>query len=100
MKPSAYLINVARGSLIDDNALIDALTRGVIAGACLDAYDEEPLPATSPLWTAPNLLLSPHASYRTPEIRDRVISEFGANLRRRLSGEPVVGTMRHVHLGY
>lgn len=100
MKSSAYLINVARGSLLDDDALIDALSRGAIAGACLDAYDEEPLPASSPLWTAPNLLLSPHASYRTPEIRDRVISEFAANLRRRLSGEPVVGTMRFRHLGY
>jgi phosphoglycerate dehydrogenase-like enzyme len=100
MKPSAYLINVARGSLLDDDALINALNRGIIGGACLDAYDEEPLPSSSPLWTAPNLLLSPHASYRTPEIRDRVIAEFEANLRRRLRGETLVGTMRHVHLGY
>lgn len=100
MREDAYLVNVARGSLIDDEALVDALERGQIAGACLDAYDEEPLPSTSPLWTAPNLLASPHASYRTPEIRDRVIDEFEANLRRRLAGEPLVGLMRHAHLGY
>lgn len=100
MREDGYLINVARGSLVDDDALISALVAGSIAGACLDAYECEPLPASSPLWTAPNLLLSPHASYRTPEIRDRVIEEFSANLRRRLAGESVVGTMRHAHLGY
>ncbi len=100
MKESAYLINVARGSLIDDDALHEALRSGTIAGACLDAYDEEPLPEDSPLWTAPNLFASPHASYRTPEIRDRVIEEFSANLRRRMRGEALVGTMRHAALGY
>ena len=100
MRPDGYLINVARGSLLDDDALVAALKAGEIAGACLDAYDEEPLPADSPLWCAPNLFASPHASYRTPEIRDRVIEEFSANLRRRLAGEELVGTMRHAHLGY
>lgn len=100
MRRDAYLINVARGSLIHDDALIAALESGEIAGACLDAFDEEPLPADSPLWCAPNLFVSPHASYRTPEIRDRVIAEFSANLRRRMAGQPLVGTMRHTHLGY
>ena len=100
MKPTCYLVNVARGSLIDDDALIAALERGTIAGACLDAFRDEPLPAESPLWDVPNLTVSPHCSYRTPEIRSRVFEEFAHNLERYLDGEALVNTMRHPSLGY
>jgi phosphoglycerate dehydrogenase-like enzyme len=100
MKPTSYLVNVARGSLIDDDALVAALEAGTIAGACLDAFRDEPLPAGHPLWDAPNLMISPHCSYRTPEIRARVIDEFAANLERYLSDEPLLNTMRHPALGY
>lgn len=100
MKPGAYLVNVARGSLIDDDALVAALAEGRIAGACLDAFRDEPLPAGHPLWDAPNVTISPHCSYRTPEIRGRVIDEFATNLERYLSDAPLLNTMRHPSLGY
>jgi phosphoglycerate dehydrogenase-like enzyme len=100
MKPTSYLVNVARGSLVDDDALIAALERGTIAGACLDAFRDEPLPVESPLWDAPNLTVSPHCSYRTPEIRSRVFEEFAHNLERYLGGEDLANTMRHPSLGY
>jgi phosphoglycerate dehydrogenase-like enzyme len=62
MKPTARLINVARGSLLDQSALLAALQQGKIAGAALDVTDPEPLPATDPLWNAPNLFITPHTS--------------------------------------
>lgn len=65
MKPTAYLINTSRGPIIDDNSLINALNTGEIAGAALDVYDEEPLPAEHPLRHCENLLLSPHLGYVT-----------------------------------
>ncbi|MDE2127278.1 MAG: phosphoglycerate dehydrogenase [Armatimonadetes bacterium] len=67
MKPSAYLINTARGALVDEPALIDALERGIIAGAATDVYGEEPLPAESPLRQAPNLVLTPHNAFNAVE---------------------------------
>lgn len=100
MRARAFLVNLARGALVVDEDLIDALRDGVIAGACLDAYTVEPLPADSPLWDTPGLLISPHASYRTPEIRARVFAEFGDNLERYLAQEEVANTMRHPTLGY
>ncbi|WP_052195344.1 D-2-hydroxyacid dehydrogenase [Deinococcus radiopugnans] len=100
MKPGAYLINLARGGLIVDADLIAALREQRIAGAWLDAFDEEPLPPGSPLWDVPGLSLSPHCSYRSPAIRGRVMENFSANLARYLRGEALQGTMRHAHLGY
>jgi phosphoglycerate dehydrogenase-like enzyme len=100
MKPNSYLINIARGALIIEADLIRALNEGLIAGACLDVFELEPLPAESPLWTIPNLFVSPHCSYRSPQVRARVIDEFSENLTRYLSGEPVKNTMRHTALGY
>ena len=64
MKPSAFIINMARGPVIDEAALLNALTSGQIAGAGLDVFAKEPLPADSPLWDAPNMIITPHA---TPE---------------------------------
>ena len=60
MKPSAYLVNTARGAVVDEAALVRALHEGWIAGAAIDAFETEPLPETHPLITAPNLLLTPH----------------------------------------
>lgn len=100
MPEHAYLINLARGGLIVEEDFIDAMNRGVIAGATLDAYTVEPLPEDSPLWALPNVLISPHASYRTPEIRTRVFTEFAENLERWLQQEPLANTMREPALGY
>ncbi|MBB6098097.1 phosphoglycerate dehydrogenase-like enzyme [Deinobacterium chartae] len=100
MKPGAYLINLARGGLIVEAELLRALQDGTLAGACLDAFEVEPLPADSPLWDAPNLRLTPHCSYRSPAIRARVVEEFAANLERYLRGEPLHNTLRHAALGY
>lgn len=100
MRPHAYLVNIARGALVVEDDLLEALVAGRIAGACLDAFTVEPLPAEHPLWKAPNVFISPHASYRTPEIRARVFEEFGDNLERYLAGESIANTMRHPALGY
>ncbi len=100
MKRTSYLINIARGALIVEADLIRALSEELIAGACLDVFELEPLPAESPLWNVPNLFISPHCSYRSPQVRARVIDEFSENLNRYLSGKPVQNTMRHVALGY
>ncbi len=100
MKQGAYLVNVARGTLVVEDALLAALASGHLAGACLDAYAVEPLPEDSPLWSAENVLISPHTSYRTPEIRGRVFDEFAANLRSHLAGGPLAGLMRNPALGY
>ena len=67
MQPDAYLINTSRGPVVDEGALIRALERGQIAGAALDVYDQEPLPADHPLRRTPNLLLTPHIGYVTRE---------------------------------
>lgn len=90
MKPDAYLINVGRGPLIDEAALIDALSIHKIAGAALDVFTEEPLPADSPLWDLPNLLITPHSAGLTEKLWERHYSFFSDNLRRFLAGEPLL----------
>src|SRR5262249_18283775 len=70
MKPSAYLINVARGKVVDEGALIEALAAGRIAGAGLDCTVEEPLAAASPLWDIPNVLITPHSAGETRKYED------------------------------
>lgn len=100
VKRGAYLVNVARGSLVVEEALLEALASEHLAGACLDAFVTEPLPADSPLWGAKNVTISPHTSYRTPEIRGRVFEEFAANLRSYLTGGQLTGLMRRPDLGY
>lgn len=100
MKRDAYLVNIARGALVVEDDLLDALRSGEIAGACLDAFAVEPLPADHPLWSAPNTFISPHASYRSPAIRQRVFEEFSENLERWLASEPLANTKKHPALGY
>lgn len=87
MKPSAYLINVTRGGIIDEDALVAALEAGQIAGAALDVTEKEPLPAESSLWDAPNLLLTPHragASQHRPQV---IVRFFQEQLQRYLNGD-------------
>jgi D-2-hydroxyacid dehydrogenase (NADP+) len=87
MKPSAYLINVARGKIVDEPALLDALKTGRIAGAGLDCTVEEPLPAASPLWDIPNALITPHTAGETRLYEDNVIDLLLENLDRLWRGE-------------
>lgn len=88
MKPTALLVNTARGALTDEFALARALAEGRLAGAALDCYAEEPLPADHPLRTAPNTLLIPHAGWMTREARERMLSEPVDNILAWLQGQP------------
>lgn len=90
LRPSAWLINVARGALVDEAALLDALRGGRLAGAVLDVTVEEPLPADNPLWDAPNVILTPHASGVTLRFFDELLVE---NVRRYLAGEPLLNVV-------
>jgi phosphoglycerate dehydrogenase-like enzyme len=87
MKPTAYLYNIARGAIIDESALIAALREGVIAGAGLDVFEEEPLPQSSELWGMQNVIITPHVAGLTPYYFDRFAKLFADNLRRYLRGE-------------
>jgi len=100
MKPTAYLINVARGALTVEEDLIDALCERRIAGACVDAFETEPLPPESPFWELDNVVVTPHASYRSPLTLGRSIDEFKLNLDRYLKGEPLLHPLRDMALGY
>jgi phosphoglycerate dehydrogenase-like enzyme len=90
MKKGAYLINVGRGPLVDEGALIEALRSQQIAGAALDVFDQEPLPPESPLWELENLLITPHTGGMTEKMWDRHYALFADNLRRFLSGQPLL----------
>lgn len=90
MKPGAFLVNVGRGGVVDQAALIRALKKGWIAGAGLDVFEKEPLPADSPLWSMDNVIISPHVSGFTPHYDDRAIDLFCANLGRYLAGEQLI----------
>jgi phosphoglycerate dehydrogenase-like enzyme len=87
MKNSAYLINVTRGGIIDEGALVDALKMGGISGAGLDVVEEEPLSASSPLWDAPNLILTPHRAGASQHRPRKIFEFFCAQLERYLRGE-------------
>ena len=93
MKRKAVIINVARGGVIDETALIDALRAQVIGGAALDVFDQEPLSAESPLWHLPNVIISPHVSGFTPHYDERTMALFAENLRRYVAGEPLLNVV-------
>jgi len=90
MKSTAYLINIARGGVVDEPALIRALQEGWIAGAGLDVFSQEPLPADSPLWRLDNVILSPHVAGFTLNYDRWATDLFAENLRRYLAGEPLL----------
>ena len=87
MRPSAYLVNVARGKVVNEPALVEALTQKRIAGAALDCVWDEPLPAASPLWGATNALITPHTAGETRRYEDNVIDLLLENLERLWRGE-------------
>jgi len=88
MKPSAFLINTSRGPLVDEAALADALNAGRIAGAALDVLSTEPPPASNPLLTARNCIITPHIGWATRAARERLLKIVVANIRAFLSGAP------------
>ena len=93
MRRGAFLINVARGSVVDEGALVRALVAGTIAGAALDVVETEPLPATSPLWAMENVILTPHISGEPEDYPRRVMTVFGENLARWRAGQPLTNVV-------
>ena len=89
MKPTASLINIARGAVVDQEALIAALRDGTVASAALDVFDPEPLPAESPLWDMPNVIVTPHISGAVEGYGHKAAAIFIRNLRHYLAGEPL-----------
>jgi phosphoglycerate dehydrogenase-like enzyme len=89
MRAGAFLYNVSRGAIVDEAALVDALRAGKLAGAGLDVFEEEPLPATSPLWELDNVILTPHVAGLTPLYFERTAALFADNLDRFLAGQPL-----------
>ncbi|WP_207717673.1 D-2-hydroxyacid dehydrogenase [Caenimonas soli] len=89
MRPSAFLVNIARGSVVVESDLIEALRSGTIAGALLDVFEREPLPPDSPLWTLPNVIVSPHISGYPDDYTAQVFEIFAENLQRFLEEKPL-----------
>lgn len=87
MKPSAFLVNVARGGVVDEPALIKALEAGQIAGAALDVFSEEPLPPTNPLWKTKNVTIFPHLGGYSQGYEDRAMPTIEGNMRKFLAGD-------------
>jgi phosphoglycerate dehydrogenase-like enzyme len=93
MKPSTLFVNVSRGRVVDQDALVDALREGRIAGAALDVVDPEPLPPDSPLWELPNVILTAHCATTSQHFWRRQHELFGENLRRYVAGEPLLNVV-------
>jgi phosphoglycerate dehydrogenase-like enzyme len=94
MKPGAYFVNVGRGTVVDEGALVEALESGHLSGAALDVFEVEPLPEESPLWELPNVIVSPHATDMVPAlINERQTDLFCENLRRYLAEEPLINVL-------
>ncbi len=93
MKPGGWLINVARGRLVDERALLRALAEGPIGGAVLDAFRDEPLPTSSPFYGLPNVIVTPHTSWSSGRVLDRSVDLFCDNLRRFAAGTGLVNVV-------
>lgn len=93
MKPGAILINVARGEVVDEKALISALAAERIGGAALDVFEEEPLPSGSPLWNLPNVILTPHISGNSQHYHEKAAELFIENLRRYMDKRPLLNAL-------
>jgi len=94
MKPGAILVNIGRGPVVDEVALVDALRSGRLRGAALDVYATEPLPADSPLWELDNVILSPHTAAQSVHENERIVELFVDNLRRYLAGDELRSRIR------
>jgi glyoxylate/hydroxypyruvate reductase len=94
----AVVINVGRGSLIDEPALASRLAAGALRGAALDVFAKEPLPADSPLWSLPNVIVSPHSASTVAAENARLVDLFVENLRRYFDGDPLLNHFDHSHL--
>lgn len=92
LKKGAYFINVCRGSVVNEQDLINALNSGQLSGAALDVFNDEPLPPTSPFWEMENVIISPHSASTSDRENERLVELFCDNLRRYLAGDP----LRHV----
>jgi phosphoglycerate dehydrogenase-like enzyme len=93
VKPGAWLINVARGRLIDERALLRALRDGTIGGAVLDTFRDEPLPPMSSFYDLPNVIVTPHTAWSSGRVLDRSVELFCDNLRRFATGEPLLNVV-------
>jgi phosphoglycerate dehydrogenase-like enzyme len=93
MRPGALLLNTARGPVVDEPALIEALAGGHLGGAYLDVFEEEPLPPSSPLWRLPNVIITPHASDAVHDWAHRFAMLFADNLERWRRGEPLLNVV-------
>lgn len=93
LRPHAVLVNLGRGALVDEDALIAALRSGAIAGAALDVFRDEPLPASSPLWDMPQVLVTPHVSGFGPRYWERAVDQFAANLDAFARGAPLANVV-------
>jgi phosphoglycerate dehydrogenase-like enzyme len=89
LAPTCLFVNVARGQLVDEPALVASLQEGRIRGAALDVFAVEPLPAASPLWDLPNVLVSPHSASTVEGENQRIVDLFSENLVRYQAGEPL-----------
>jgi phosphoglycerate dehydrogenase-like enzyme len=92
-KQTAFLINVSRGALVDEAALVNALRNRRLAGAALDVFEQEPLSRWSPLWKMPQVLITPHTAFLTESVWQRHYEVFAANLKRYLAGHPLDGVV-------
>ncbi|HMO95878.1 MAG TPA: NAD(P)-dependent oxidoreductase, partial [Tepidiformaceae bacterium] len=90
LKPGAHILNIARGEVVDESAMIEGLQAGRIAGAYLDVFTNEPLEPESPLWDMPNVIISPHNSAAAQGNGHRAAQYFLENLRRMREGQPLV----------
>lgn len=97
MRPGTILVNVGRGTVVDEEALVEALENGTIGYACLDVFATEPLPANSPLWDHPNVLVSPHTSALSAAENRLIAERFAENLRKFLVGAPLPHRVDPVH---
>jgi D-2-hydroxyacid dehydrogenase (NADP+) len=93
MKPGSWLINVARGRLIDERALLRALRDGHLGGAILDTFRDEPLQPGSPFYDLPNVIVTPHTSWSSARVLDRSVDLFADNLRRFARAEPLLNVV-------
>jgi phosphoglycerate dehydrogenase-like enzyme len=93
MKPTAFLINVSRGVIVELAALTEALQQGRLAGAALDVFETEPLPADHPLWDMENVVITPHAAWMGPDSEARRLDVLRDNLRRFAAGEPLLNVV-------